>query len=40
MKQSAILAAMPALLASFGTAAQPDAPPWKFSVMPYLWDTA
>jgi opacity protein-like surface antigen len=37
MKRWAILAAMPALLASFGTAAQPDAPPWKFSVMPYLW---
>ena len=26
-----------ALLAPLGAAAQPDAPPWKFSVMPYLW---
>jgi hypothetical protein len=32
-----MVAAMPALLASFGAAAQPDAPPWEFSVMPYLW---
>jgi hypothetical protein len=26
-----------ALLAPPGARAQPDAPPWKFSVMPYLW---
>jgi opacity protein-like surface antigen len=26
-----------ALLAPLGAAAQPDAPPWKFSLMPYLW---
>ena len=26
-----------ALLAPLGASAQPDAPPWKFSVMPYLW---
>lgn len=37
MKRWAIFAAMPALLASFGTVAQPDETPWKFSVMPYLW---
>jgi hypothetical protein len=32
----AVLAAL-ALLAPLGAAAQPDAPPWKFSLMPYLW---
>ena len=37
MKRWTMVAAMPALLASFGAAAQPDAPPWEFSVMPYLW---
>ena len=26
-----------ALLAPLGAAAQPDAPPWKFSLMAYLW---
>jgi opacity protein-like surface antigen len=26
-----------ALFTPFGASAQPDAPPWKFSVMPYLW---
>ena len=25
------------LLVPLGAAGQPDAPPWKFSVMPYLW---
>ena len=25
------------LLAPLGAWAQPDAPPWKFSIMPYLW---
>jgi hypothetical protein len=29
--------AVAALLAMPGARAQPDAPPWKFSVMPYLW---
>ncbi|HSD43949.1 MAG TPA: hypothetical protein VLD36_19040 [Burkholderiales bacterium] len=33
---SAALAAS-ALLAPLGASAQPDAPPWQFSVMPYLW---
>jgi hypothetical protein len=33
---STVLAAA-ALLAPLGASAQPDAPPWKFSVMPYLW---
>src|SRR5512145_125859 len=33
---SAALAAS-ALLAPLGASAQPDAPPWKFSLMPYLW---
>ena len=32
----AVLAGL-ALLAPLGAAAQPDAPPWKFSLMPYLW---
>ena len=33
----ALMLAGPAFLAPLGVAAQPDAPPWKFSVMPYLW---
>jgi hypothetical protein len=37
MKRWVLFTALPAVLASFGTAAQPDAPPWEFSVMPYLW---
>jgi hypothetical protein len=32
----AVLAGL-ALLAPLGASAQPDAPPWKFSLMPYLW---
>ena len=32
----AVLAGL-ALLVPLGATAQPDAPPWKFSVMPYLW---
>jgi len=35
--QLATLLAGAALLAPLGAAAQPDAPPWKFSLMPYLW---
>ena len=40
MKARILLAHMVAglaLLAPLGAAAQPDAPPWKFSLMPYLW---
>jgi hypothetical protein len=32
----AVLAGL-ALFAPLGASAQPDAPPWKFSLMPYLW---
>ena len=40
MKSSAMLAAVLAaiaLAAPLAARAQPDAPPWQFSVMPYLW---
>jgi hypothetical protein len=40
MKPASLLAAAlagSALLSPPGALAQPDAPPWKFSVMPYLW---
>jgi hypothetical protein len=36
MKTILMLAGL-ALLAPRGAAAQPDAAPWKFSLMPYLW---
>jgi hypothetical protein len=37
--RSSLVAALAglALLAPLGASAQPDAPPWKFSLMPYLW---
>jgi hypothetical protein len=40
MNARTLLVAVPAglaLAAPLGAAAQPDAPPWKFSLMPYLW---